>query len=403
MSGFFRALRNNIRQQRPPKRHISGATQIIPADTLIEEETLPHYQPAHYYSVNIGDVYLSRYKIAGKLGYGAYSTSWLCQDLRANNKYIVLKVSTCLPDFPTATERELRIYEHLSKIESSHPGQALIRGMYYSFDMHSTGGKHQCLVLQPMQMRVLEMLGTNPKPFDMPLLKMTVRRLLLVLDFLHTEAGVIHADLKTDNLMLSLEDDDMLGDFATSEAEDPSPRKPINESRIIYKSRKFRRPRESKGYGLPVLCDFGEARIGDRQESGPFVIFEMPWGSPVDIWNLGALVWDLFEGEQLFGDIFNARGRHDAFKHLALTVALIGPRSSEFVRRSETTEQCFDSGGAWIAHEEEPIPKISLEMLEKRLGREEKTLFLAFIKSMLMWIPEERHTAKQLLKHPFLL
>lgn len=100
--------------------------------------------------------------------------------------------------------------------------------------------------------------------------------------------------------MLSLEDDTMLVDFTKEEIKHPSPRKQIDESRTIYQSRRFRRPTGGKNYGLPILCDFGEARIGKTQESGPFVqphiyrapeiIFEMTWGSPVDIWNLGAWV-----------------------------------------------------------------------------------------------------------------
>ena len=100
--------------------------------------------------------------------------------------------------------------------------------------------------------------------------------------------------------MLSLEDDTMPVDFAKEEVDQPSPRKKIDEIRTVYQSRHFRRPVGGKGYGLPVLCDFGEARIGKNHESGPFVqphiyrapeiIFEMPWGSAVDIWNLGALV-----------------------------------------------------------------------------------------------------------------
>ena len=79
----------------------------------------------------------------------------------------------------------------------------------------------------------------------------------------------------------------MLADFATAESENPSPRKVIDESHIIYCSRRFRRP-TGGNYGLPVLCDFGEARRGKTQESGPFVqphiyrapevIFEMPLG-----------------------------------------------------------------------------------------------------------------------------
>jgi non-specific serine/threonine protein kinase len=112
--------------------------------------------------------------------------------------------------------------------------------------------------------------------------------------------GLIPLDLKTDNLMLSPEDTSMLADFATAESENPCPRKVIDKPRIIYCSRRFRRPTGGRNYGLPVLCDFGEARIGKTQESGRFVqphiyrapevIFEMPWGSAIDIWNLPGLV-----------------------------------------------------------------------------------------------------------------
>ncbi|KAG2420870.1 hypothetical protein HFD88_000484 [Aspergillus terreus] len=236
-----------------------------------------------------------------------------------SQNHVVLKVSTSLQKFPTATDREYKIYERLAKVNSTHPGQSLIRELYDSFELKGRAGKHRCLVLQPMHMTLLEMMRLNPRPFGLPLLKLTLQRLLLALDFLHTEAGIIHTDLKTDNLMLSLKDDTMLADFTKEEIDHPSPRKQVSESRTIYQSRRFRRPTRGKGYGLPILCDFE-------------IIFKMTWGSPVDIWNLGALIWDLFEGTHLFGDIFDSRGGHDPFKHLALMVALIGPPPTEFVQ-----------------------------------------------------------------------
>ncbi|OBT92180.2 hypothetical protein VE01_10058 [Pseudogymnoascus verrucosus] len=175
-------------------------------------------------------------------------------------------------------------------------------------------------------------------------------RFVLYIDVMLTELN-----LKTDNVMLSIEDDGMLADFVKAEVDSPTPRKQIDESRIIYKSRKFGRPDKAKGYGLPSLCDLGESRIGATQESNPFVqphiyrapevMFDMPWGSAADIWNVAGLIWDLFEVEHLFGDVFDARGGHDPFKHFALIVALIGEPPSEFVKRSETTGQCFDTNG----------------------------------------------------------
>ncbi|KAF3892057.1 Protein kinase subdomain-containing protein [Trichophyton interdigitale] len=128
--------------------------------------------------------------------------------------------------------------------------------------------------------------------------------------------------------MLSVDNTAILREFAKAEAENSSPRKKIDESRIVYKSRKF----ESKG----VLCDFGEARIGKGHESRPFIqphIYRSPKTS------LKESIYGVF------GDIFDAKGGHNASKHLALMVGIVGPPSSELVRHSETIEQCFDPGG----------------------------------------------------------
>ncbi|KAJ5732598.1 hypothetical protein N7493_004079 [Penicillium malachiteum] len=379
----------------------------LPVDRAIEEETLPHYNPDQFFPVHIGNVLNDRYNVTGKLGYGAYSTSWLCQNLRTQT-HVVLKVSTFLRNFPTAAHREVKVYEHLASIKSTHPCQSLVRELYVSFELQGNAGKHQCLALQPMHMTLLEVMGLNKESFDLPLIKMTLRRLLLALDFLHTEANVIHTDLKTDNLMLSIEDSTILTDFEDEEVRQPSLRRNINESHPVYQSRRFRRPLR---HGLPILCDFGEARVGRVHESGPFiqphiyrapeVIFEMTWGSAIDIWNLGALS-GIFEGSHLFGDIFDDNGNHDPFKQLALMVALIGSPSVEFIKRSEPTEQCFDNKGNWVAHGDAIVPQVSLDSLEKRLSGSEKEQFISFLKSMLRWLPEERKTAKQLLDDPWL-
>lgn len=114
-----------------------------------------------------------------------------------SQKHVVLKVSTSLQKFPTATDREYKIYERLAKVNSTHPGQSLIRELYDSFELKGRAGKHRCLVLQPMHMTLLEMMRLNPRPFGLPLLKLTLQRLLLALDFLHTEAGIIHTGAGT--------------------------------------------------------------------------------------------------------------------------------------------------------------------------------------------------------------
>lgn len=48
----------------------------------IEEEELPLYKPENYYPVDIGEVFVSRYQVVLKLGYGTSSTVWLWRDLK---------------------------------------------------------------------------------------------------------------------------------------------------------------------------------------------------------------------------------------------------------------------------------------------------------------------------------
>lgn len=90
----------------------------------------------------------------------------------------------------------------------------------------------------------------------------------------------------------------MLEDFEEAEKEDPSPRKIIDDQRSIYASRDFHRPK-SHAWGYPVLCDFGEVRIGARHPHGWIqpeiyraleIILQLDWSHRVDIWNTGCLV-----------------------------------------------------------------------------------------------------------------
>lgn len=61
---------------------LSEKPPLLPADKPIEEEKLPFYIRQDYYPVHIGDIYQSRYEVVCKLGYGGFSTTWLCHDKR---------------------------------------------------------------------------------------------------------------------------------------------------------------------------------------------------------------------------------------------------------------------------------------------------------------------------------
>ncbi|KAL1890009.1 hypothetical protein Cpir12675_005575 [Ceratocystis pirilliformis] len=382
----------------------------------MEEETLPLYENEQYYPVKIGQVFVDRYEVVGKLGYGAHSTSWLCRDLR----FRTVKVSTCLGHQPQASAfRERAVYRHIAAVtaQSTHPGKHLIRTLHDDFSLDGARGSHHALVLSPMYATVRERARQHSHGvLRLANAKRLIRGLLLALTFLHDEAGVVHTDLKTDNLMLTIEDGGMLNDFVRQEETSPSLCRESPEGGLIYRSRAFRPPDAGVGTGTPMLCDFGDARIGLVQQPcrhvqpvvfrAPEVVFDMEWGTGADMWNVGGLVWELIQGERLFRDVVDiSGGGHNAFRHSARMVALLGNPPESFLHRSMATAQCFDTDGSWIAQNEAEVPPVSLQNLECRYGSAstERNDFLDFIRATLQWLPENRQPARELLRHPWLL
>lgn len=48
----------------------------------VEEQNVKDYDETHYYPVIIGEVFLDRYEIVVKPGYGEFSTVWLAWNRR---------------------------------------------------------------------------------------------------------------------------------------------------------------------------------------------------------------------------------------------------------------------------------------------------------------------------------
>lgn len=55
-------------------------SNLLPADTLLEEETNPDYDPRRFYPARVGET-IQKYNIISKLGWGSSSTVWLAKDV----------------------------------------------------------------------------------------------------------------------------------------------------------------------------------------------------------------------------------------------------------------------------------------------------------------------------------
>ena len=76
-----RWLRNTHgRSISPPRQVAADGPRVL--DEKFEEENWGWYSADAFYPVQIGETLQSRYQVLGKLGYDAYSTSWLGYDLQ---------------------------------------------------------------------------------------------------------------------------------------------------------------------------------------------------------------------------------------------------------------------------------------------------------------------------------
>ena len=196
-----------------------------------EDEGLEDYKIDGYHPVHVGEILLDRYVIMQKLGYGHFSTAWLALD-NNNGNYVAIKIQKSDERYIQGAYDEIEILQALAKknfdkewIESlkeyykddkeklkelTTVEHTQVVQLLNSFIHNGQNGKHFCMVFEVMGVTLLEIIKRyNYKGIPLPLVRIITKQILIGLDFLHRICHIIHTDMKPENVLVCLTQDEL--------------------------------------------------------------------------------------------------------------------------------------------------------------------------------------------------
>ena len=177
------------------------------AENTADEEDSEDYCKGGYHPVQVGEQYKEgKYTIVRKLGWGHFSTVWLSRD-NTTSKHVALKVVRSAAHYTETALDEIKLLNRVVQANKDHPGRRHVVSLLDSFTHHGPNGKHVCMVFEVLGENLLGLIKRwNHRGIPMELVKQITKQVLLGLDYLHRECGIIHTDLKPENVLIEIGD-----------------------------------------------------------------------------------------------------------------------------------------------------------------------------------------------------
>jgi len=181
------------------KREMSGYSSDSPVSD--EEEHESDYRKGGYHPVYIGETFKEgRYTVLHKLGWGHFSTVWLVAD-ELNGGQAALKIVKSADHYTAAAKDEVDILSHIAEKDPDNRYHCC--RMIDTFDHRGPHGKHTCMIFEVLGDNLLTLIRHyDHEGIPIDIVKKLSKEILEGLDFLHRICGVIHTDLKPENVML---------------------------------------------------------------------------------------------------------------------------------------------------------------------------------------------------------
>lgn len=171
------------------------------------EEDLKDYVPGGYHPCYIGENYKNdKYTLVRKLGWGHFSTVWLARD---NDKqcHVAMKIVRSAKHYTDTAVDEIKLLDKVTTSDIHHPGHEHVIQLLDTFTHEGPNGVHVVMVFEVLGENLLGLIRRyKHRGIPLVFVKQIAKQLLSSLDFLHRKCGVIHTDLKPENVLIEIGD-----------------------------------------------------------------------------------------------------------------------------------------------------------------------------------------------------
>ncbi|XP_011873447.1 PREDICTED: SRSF protein kinase 3 [Vollenhovia emeryi] len=171
-----------------------------------EQEDSSDYCKGGYHPVKIGDLFLNRYHVTRKLGWGHFSTVWLCWDLQ-DKRFVALKIVKSASHFTETALDEIKLLKDVRDTDPSDPKRNKTVQLLNDFKISGINGLHVCMVFEVLGHNLLKLIiKSNYRGIPRNNVKRVIRQVLEGLDYLHNKCKIIHTDIKPENVLVCVDE-----------------------------------------------------------------------------------------------------------------------------------------------------------------------------------------------------
>ncbi|PNF24957.1 Serine/threonine-protein kinase SRPK [Cryptotermes secundus] len=358
-----------------------------------EQEDTMDYCKGGYHPVKIGDCFQSRYRVARKLGWGHFSTVWLCWDL-IDKQFVALKVVKSASHFTETALDEIKLLKTVRDTDVNDPKRNKTVQLLNDFKITGVNGTHVCMVFEVLGHNLLKLIiKSNYRGIPRANVKSIIRQVLEGLHYLHTKCKIIHTDIKPENVLICV-DENCIRRLASEATELHTMDPALEECDVEVKIADL-------GNACWVNRHFTED-IQTRQYRSLEVLLGAGYGTSADIWSTACMAFELATGDYLFEPHSGEDYTRDE-DHLAHIIELLGKIPRRIAMSGKHSRQFF-SKKCELRHITGLKPWGLFEVLTEKYewDHTEAAEFTSFLRPMLDFDPNRRATAADCLMHPWL-